>query len=64
MILTWIRRELFVSEVCRQPFVESNVLGGKIEAVRVCMRSEADLMIMSAKPDFMVLVCYCGYDWI
>lgn len=28
MIPTWIRRKLFVSEICRQPFVESNVLSG------------------------------------
>lgn len=50
MILTWIRRKLFVSKMCRQPFIESNVLGGKIEAMKV-LHLHKDCM--SVKPDFM-----------
>lgn len=45
MILTWIRRKLFVPKISRQPFVGSNVLCGKTRGLKrhVCRRLGGNL---------------------
>lgn len=38
-VLTWVRRELLVSQICRQPFIEGNALQGwqKKKNLQVCL---------------------------
>lgn len=71
MILTWIRRKLFVSKISRQPFVESNVLvwrNGRDESLKAaCLNGHKKQIFLktvsvSVKPDFMILACYFGCE--
>lgn len=72
-ILTWIRKKLLVSKICRQPFIDSNVLcGGKIDGIKLMWFHDilqADLIVFISLWKVLLIsfrrkACLTNWAWL